>query len=370
MVRTRLLISALCTLMIVQGCIHGDLDDCPPMVNYAVAFTYTDHIWNSDRFTDDVKKINLYVFRHDGIDIDTIYRIKTQMGRFDKTFKIPLDELPVGTYDMVAWGNVLDDQPFHITPDEFLLDTTSLTQARLILEKTRGELNDTELEKLFWGEITAEIPLHISRVDTIPLHNDTKRIRVVIHWDYNNLPALDLDNVVVRINGTNAKYRFHNDREAQNVTYAPYHAPYDSQQTDSILQLSDDNWIRLNYFDRQGKFQNESETSVFDFTVLRIFKDVPMQLSIEYHHPQGNAETLAEFDITNSQQGFPVLFQDTQWRSLSRFVTSDEQPMFDHYDYYRLDIHLFHEGFLTFTTTEVSIRDWWSVYYGVGGGAN
>ena len=57
------LLPILC-LFFLQGCVHGDLEDCPPMVRYAVAFKYTDHTENGDRFYDDVKKsICMYLMK-------------------------------------------------------------------------------------------------------------------------------------------------------------------------------------------------------------------------------------------------------------------------------------------------------------------
>ena len=370
MVRYKLFLLVVCLIMINQGCIHGDLDDCPPMVNYAVAFTYTYHVGDDERFYDDVKKINLFVFKHDGVDLDTIYITKTELSPYDRNFKIPL-ELPTGTYDMVAWGNVLDDQPFHITPDHFIQGETTLAQARLILQKTADELNDSELEKLFWGEITTEIPLHISKVDTMPLYNDTKRIRIVLHWDYKNIPQsdwIDHRNVVVRINGTNARYRFHNDRETQEVTYAPFHVPYDQQETDSILQLGVTGWQRINYY--LPDFLNDRDQKVYDFTILRFFQDVPIQVSVEYRHPVGNGQymvtPIAEYDINDLQNGFPRVY-DLQ-RNVSVQHTRTQQAWNDYYDQYRVDIHITQTGFNTFVTGGFQILDWQTVHHGTGGG--
>ena len=359
-----ILLPALLVLLFGQSCIHGDLADCPPMVNYAVAFSYTYHVGDDERFYDDVKKINLFVFKHDGVDLDTIYVTKTELSPYDRNFNIPL-ELPVGTYDMVAWGNVLDDQPFHITPDQFVQGETTLAQARLILEKTAGELNDSELEKLFWGEITTEIPLHVNKIDTMPLYNDTKRIRVVLHWDYRDLPEdqwIDHRNVVVRINGTNACYRFHNDREAHDVTYAPFHAPYDFHENDSILKISGDGWQRLYYY--ADDFENDIEAKVYDFSILRFFQGVPLQLSIEHWYPQSNGQyfitPIVAYDINDTQQGFPRIYELQRTGGISNRITS-QQTWTDYYDNYRVDIYITQIDFDTFQTGSIQINDWWKV---------
>ena len=150
MVRSKLLIvSVFFVMFLLQSCVHGDLDDCPPMVSYAVAFRYTDHTGREDRFYDDVKKINLYVFDKNNL----VYTTTTGLSPYDENFNIPLEGIPMGNYNIIAWGNVLDNQPFSITPDNFIKGETTYDEARLRLQKTAGELNDTELEKLFFGEL-------------------------------------------------------------------------------------------------------------------------------------------------------------------------------------------------------------------------
>ena len=324
---------------------------------YSVTFKYTHHPGDNDRFFDDVKKINLYVFDQNNI----LYTTMTELSPYDRNFKIPL-ELQVGTYHIIAWGNVLDSQPFTITPAQLIKGVTTFAEARLILEKTFGELNDSELEKLFWGEITTEIPLNISKMDTISLVNNTKRIRVVLHWDYKNLPQqirIDHQNVVVRIRGTNAKYRFHNDREVQEVTYAPFHAPYNIQETDSILQLNVADWQRIFYSKEDFRIEHAVDAQVYDFTILRFFQGVPLQVSIEYRHPQSDSQytftPLVAYYINDSNQGFPRIYE-LQRSGMSNKITT-LQSWTDYYDCYRVDINITQIDFDTFETGGFVLRN-------------
>ena len=138
MVRNKIvLLPVLCLLFFVQSCVHGGLDDCPPMVRYAVAFEYTHHLGSStlsngtsDRFLDDVRKVNLYVFDDKGL----IFTTETKLSPYDKNFNIPLEGLPSGNYHIIAWGNAMDTD-FSITPSLFEPGKTTFEQARLILDR-------------------------------------------------------------------------------------------------------------------------------------------------------------------------------------------------------------------------------------------
>ena len=350
MVRYKFLLAALCLVLFGQSCIHGDLDDCPPMVNYAVAFTYTNHVWNNDRFYDDVKKINLYVFDDDNLFLTTT----TELSPYETNFNIPLD-LPMGKYHILAWCNVLDTEPFEITPSTFVKGQTTLNETKLTLQKTNGDLNDSNLEKLFFGEMDVEVPLYVSRIDTIPLTNDTKNIRVVLHWNYENPEeGIDYSDIVVRLIGTNAKYTFHNDNERVDVLYAPYGTSY----SDSLIRIDPQiDWLQIGY--GVSSFSDEYiETTVYDFKVLRLFKDLPLYLKIDFVHPSGNNEFIKkgirEVDIINVQSGgFESLFLDEL-----RILESQWQNIFDRNDYYRVDMQIIQEGFDTFLTGSIKINDW------------
>lgn len=363
MVRCKLFIlSVICLMFFAQSCVHGDLDDCPPMVRYAVAFQYTNHTGRADRFYDDVKKINLYVFDENNL----IYTTTTELSPYESNFNIPLD-LPMGNYHIIAWGNVLDSEPFSITPNDFVKGETTLDEARLILQKTAGEMNNTELEKLFFGEMKAEIPLYISKIDTISLTNNTNNVRIVLHWDQSKLSSdevADLTRVVVRLNGTNARYKFDNSRDAMAVNYAPFA----SYMSDSITKTDKNEWLRIYYY--SDDFSEKSKSTVYDFTVLRLFKDIPLNLVVEYWEPMSGNDyiktPIADVDIISRNTGFEYLFTN------EGIAESQWQNTFDKHEYYRVDMYIIQGSkyYDSFTTGVIKIKDWWKVGQEEGGGAN
>ena len=366
MVRFKLLLSALCFVLLGQSCVHGGLDDCPPMVTYAVAFNYTSHAEIIDRFYDDVKKIELYVFDENSL----VYTTATAVSPYEKNFNIPLD-LPMGNYHILAWGNTLDSEPFDITPSPFVKGKTSLSEARLTLQKTANELNNTKLENLFFGEIHAEIPLYVSRIDTIPLINNTKNVRVVLHWDFSDAPAgtiIDHSNVVVRLNGKNEKYKFDNSNDGIGVSYAPYA----TCMTGDTLRGSLYDWFSISYYNK-SRFGEITESRVYDFTILRLFKDLPIYAAIDYMYPMGKDQfgneqyskiKIHEVDIASKTDGFGRLFTDKQ------IAEPLWQRTFDFNHFYRVDIYIVQDGFDTFVTGGINILDWQKVEDNTGGGAN
>lgn len=361
MVRYKLFIlSVFCLMFFAQSCVHGDLDDCPPMVSYAVAFKYTNHTEKTDRFYDDVKKINLYVFDDDNL----IYTTKTELSPYEQNFNIPLENIPMGNYHIVAWGNLLDDEPFLITP-EFEVGVTTLAEARMVLQKTAEDLNNTDLEKLFFGEMTVEIPMYISKIDTLSLTNNTNRVRVLLHWDHSVLASneiVDHSKVVVRLKGTNAIYKFDNSSYPTAVLYAP-HAIY----SDTVPANGD--WLKINYYDLD-EFKEISRSLMYEFTVLRLYKDVPLRLVVEVWEPTSDGKhivnSIADVDIISRNTGFEYLFID------KGIAEASWQNTFDMNELYRVDMYITQKSayYDSFATGAIKIKDWWKVHVDDGGGAN
>ena len=351
MVRNKFFITALCCVIIsMQSCVHGGLDDCPPMVNYAVAFKYTHHAWNNDRFYDDVKKIQLFVFDKNNL----VYTYVTDVGPHEpsENFNIPLD-LPMGNYHILAWGNTLDAQPFTITPSNFVKGQTTLNEARLTLLRDTINHSHQEMEKLLFGDIDIEIPLYANRIDTIPLINDTKKMRVVIHWDHSGelratQPIIDYDEVKLHLDASNAAYDFHNlFTGINNVVYDPYAFEYDRTYLDRSIREFEQTAYHWSY-----AMENEpSESCIYDFTILRMMQNSPIILTVERHKKALTAPVIvAQIDII---QDFLDLFD-------SRGVAlTNRQSEFDKFDNYRLDLYMTYDEIAgEYVTGDFHIDEW------------
>jgi hypothetical protein len=399
MVRNKLIyyLLLLCTL-VIQGCVHGDLDDCPPMVNYAVAFEYTDHtVGNVDRFYEEVKKINVYVFDDNGL----VFTTTTEIGPYENDFKIPLN-LPMGRYRIITWGNLLDGQPFTVTPAAFVTGVTTFAEAKLILQDYADNLR---LENLFYGEREVDIPLYYSKTDTVSLVNNTNNVRVVLHWDHTG-PAVDhsqkvdYNEVIVALTATNVTYDFYNRAQTTKKKYNPYYTDLAGDTLRREATRRDTrSWMRLYYYPTD--IAAEQDSMVFDFRVLRITVDEPITLSVMRKKPvMDKAENLfvpaiidgrsnpARFDDPeNPIQGVDIVGSnadtDAQARGYNKLfrsgsVISDllleiprQQRLFDTNEFYRIDVYLKYEDLYdSYVSGEVQIHDWHKVSYNEGGGAN
>jgi hypothetical protein len=325
------------------------------MVRYAVAFKYTDHTntGKTDRFYDDVKKINLYVFDENSL----IYTTTTKVSPYETNFNIPLD-LPMGKYHIIAWGNVLDDGNFTITPEDFVIGRTSLNDARLTLNRITNQFSTKasteELDKLFYGELAnVEIPLHISRIDTMSLTNNTNHVRIVLHWDHSGeLKAteetIDYDEVRVRLSSSNAVYGFSNNFiGTNNVDYMPW-AYY---TTGSVLDEDKNEWLTAYYY--SDMVAEVTNTCVYDFSILRMEVNSPVYLTVErkklvipdpYNLLSDQIDVIRTFTVYFNNQDVPA---------------TQTQTMFDRHEYYRIDIYLtFDELYNTYVSGTLKMVPW------------
>ena len=350
MVRNKILmLLMICSLFFAQSCIHGDLDDCPPMVSYAVAFEYTNHTHTGtkDRFYDDVKKINLYVFDENGL----IYTTVTELSPYDKNFNIPLD-IPMGNYDIIAWGNVMDNGDFNFP--KTIEKGTSFNETRLFLQREASNMSDEELDKLFFGILRdVEIPLYISRIDTMNLINNTNKVRVVLHWDHtgevqNGGSIINYDSIKVRLNASNAEYGFNNNfTSANNVTYRQW-AYYSNG---SILNADNNDWLTMYYYPES--VTEITNSCVYDFSILRMALGSPIYLTVEregYKLPENTNLLSEQIDII---QTFSTYFGN------EGISSSQWQNMFDKNEYYRIDIYLtYNRELQTYVTGSIQINPW------------
>ena len=392
MVRTKIfLLPILCSLIFAQSCVHGDLDECPPMVRYAVAFEYTHHARTSnlsngkDRFYDDVKKINLFVFDNNNL----IYTTDTKIGPYDSNFNIPLD-LPMGNYHIIAWGNVLAltdtlntlaTPEFVISPENFPKGT-SLSQARLTLERGVNSMSQKDFENLFYGESKITIPLYVSRIDTIPLINDSKNVRVVLHWEHAGLDGpITYNDVEVHLHGTNAVYNFLNTPETTTpVTYLPY-KPFGKGAS-----LHADTWTNvIPALMTPTDNRTLMDTTVYDFRVLRMIPGHLLKLCVYRHNvitPTDNLlATLGTPERSDPNYGIDIVGSISADRGFSYFMRSSNglslttqaqmQSAYDMYDNYQVDIHLLYDRFSnTYIAQNINILDWLRIQGNYPGWAN
>ncbi|MDR2917715.1 MAG: FimB/Mfa2 family fimbrial subunit [Tannerella sp.] len=318
-------------IFLLQGCVINDLDDCPDAIRYALAFEYTLHTGENDRFAEDVDKMFIYAF--DATTGICVYADTTTLiapfGK-DYTYSLPLS---MGKYDIITWGwgrntgDVSLKMSTAVIPT-IIPGTTSIDNARLLLE---DKLNDGRLERTFYGERNVDVPAFVSRVDTVSLINITNQIRIIIP---DAKTAEIQDRISVSIVGNNGAYYFKPgsnppamDVLKGGVTYLPY-VMY---RTDSVLVVDP---ISKETYTGTGR----DSMLIVEISTLRLVQnDANMQVVLDYG-------------------GNPVIFPLLEM--LQAGISSNIQYNLDKYYRWQLLFNITN----TSVTVHIQTMDWHVVY--------
>ena len=87
------------------GCIKEDIDDCPPVHNVVLNFSYYYHNSYTNLFSEKVENVGIYVYDADGEYVTSFFKDEKD---FLLTPAQALIFLKPGTYSLVCWGNVFN----------------------------------------------------------------------------------------------------------------------------------------------------------------------------------------------------------------------------------------------------------------------
>jgi len=344
--KTGLLLCGL--LLMMQGCVTNNLDDCPDAIRYSLAFEYTLHTEdNTDRFYD-VDKMFVYVF--DATTRVCVYADTTLLGPFvspsknDFTYPLPLS---TGTYNIIVWGwgRNPGDNPLRVSTaviPTIVPNSTTIDDARLRLASaTIGG----QLERTFYSEHrNVNIPAFVSRIDTLPLMNISNMIRIVIP---DAKTAAVQDQITISIEGDDRSYLFNSTSAVRTGSYgsrgffrsdnnAPdavaddvRYLPYKTYRTDSIRRADP---INSNY-----NGSGRDSMLVVDISSLRLVED---NRSKEIVISLGNNTRLSLVDILQ--------------KALQDHGSSQIQFDLDRYHRWEIEFYVLD----AFATGTVSIMDW------------
>ena len=313
----------LCGIMLMmQGCVTNNLDDCPDSIRYSLSFIYTLHTEESnrtidgeyagyDRFYSDVDKIFVYVF-----DATTGICVYADTAKLlapfpdDYTYSLPLN---VGKYNIITWGwgRYKKDQTLNMSTAIIPIvvpGVTSFDNARLQLQETT--ING-QLENIFYSERkNVEINAFMSRIDTMPLMNITNTIRIVIP---DAVSSAMQDAIDISIVGDDGAYYFNSTNRSSDYNAGDYfrtgfnapnvlvrsdnytYFPFNTYRTDSILRV--DPIYMVNPYTGTGR----DSMLIVEMSTLRLLQDNPnMDIIIKWN---GRTMTLPLIKIL--QEGLP-----------------------------------------------------------------
>jgi hypothetical protein len=181
--------------MLTHGCVADDLSVC----GISVHFKYTRNAQRVDKFATSINKINFYVFDKDSILVEEIV---VEQSTLPEDFTLYVN-IPPGTYDMIAWGNLTTDYEIDVPTVKGVTKKNDL-----ILSLSRSGDTITNLPKeLYYGgldkiELIAS-DLQLQRSYTIDMMKDTKFIRVTAYGLAINTKAAgtNYDCTITAING-------------------------------------------------------------------------------------------------------------------------------------------------------------------------
>ena len=155
--------------LILNSCIYENLDDCKA---YRVYFVYDYNLKFADLFSEEVSKMNLYVFDEDG---NFVEEFQDASGPFSGTYGMEIP-LPGKEYAFIAWSGAYADAYTVVggsARKEIKLEDLTLQLAELATGETNKNLPD-----LFFGRLTSTVK--INEVGTINLIKNTKTITLTM----------------------------------------------------------------------------------------------------------------------------------------------------------------------------------------------
>lgn len=181
-----------------DGLIYDDMQPCPEN-GLRIPFHYDMNMKFADAFRNEVKEVELYVFTLDG---NLVMRKKASGDDLKteayETYHMPLDDLPAGTYDMVAWAHGDNTEPtFDLNEPTGTRGAEELYCTLKTKWEADGQYSDSDLRRLYHASRRITVGNHDSEMVTLPpmmLTKDTNVVRVLLqHLDGSNIDSNDFE---------------------------------------------------------------------------------------------------------------------------------------------------------------------------------
>jgi hypothetical protein len=329
----------------LSGCVGSNLDDCPPGLNYSLAFQYLIHQKTpADLFTQDVQYISVYVF--DANEGNLVYTETTpvqtweQGSNNDYKMNLPLN---AGDYNIITWGWGYETEEYldsiyergaNVPVERSVPVVTPMTSdTRLNNPDVQLRVNTTEndsvigrIERTFFGQkLSVNVPPMTSSspavIDTVPLLNIANHIRVVITNAKQRFPDFWKD-LRVSIVGTNQSYFFnpHEVGRSKRPTYIPpfsdvssSNAPYfdpDNDQYPVVYKAHNKHLTDLVLIENQIIYDGADLDSVYiaDISTMRMIAgDQDLAIRVEWDdEEEGSLPDIKLLNLGGSLEGLII----------------------------------------------------------------
>ncbi|GAB6395324.1 MAG: FimB/Mfa2 family fimbrial subunit [Bacteroidales bacterium] len=255
-------ICLLCLLLCIPGCVNDDLTVC----GASIRFQYTRNIEQTDRFSSEVSKVNLFVFDSQGLFVEE----HVSEGKQLQDAPVMMLNIPPGVYDMVAWGNLYDDYEY----PPLVCGKTHIDDFILSLKHGEDDVVETHPGALFHGALLrVEIypDLQKNQRHTIDMIKNTNEIKVIASGlSMAEYAKRDSSGYSFQITSTNGDYGYDNTIVGSRLDYIP-------------------------------KVSVKEEQLVSDFVVMRELNDgsTDSQLTVTGYTEAGEEEKLFDESLTD-----------------------------------------------------------------------
>ena len=220
MLAVSMVAAALASSSCENGLIFEGEGDCG--IYYRIRFKYDYNIKFADAFANEVNSVALYVFDENDILVEEIATADKD-ALSSGTFEIPI-ELEPGSYTLLAWGGLMDEESF-----DMLADTnTGVTkledlQVRMHRQYEDGKAKVSEdLLPLYHGSMSLEVKdVPGTYTETMSLMKNTNVIRVLLHEISGH--DIDAEKFIFEINDDNGLYGWDNALlDDEMITYSAW----------------------------------------------------------------------------------------------------------------------------------------------------
>lgn len=245
-----------CTMMLAAmtscGSVFDDGDLCPPLLQ--VKFVDDMNMSFTDRFSDEITELQLYVFDANNTLVQIIS--EQDSSKFDANYSIPLNNLPSGQYSFVAWSNLNHGTPtYELQEEDIQVGVTTRQQLGARLKELAHSVNsvDHRMQQTWNGFLDLQTLAVKDTTVIVPLTHCVNDLQILLQRP--DGMALDAENYSIRIYGHNGEMNYDaNLKKISEVEYLPYQSSLEK--------------------DHQGVY------SRWDLSTGRLTTDEPMQLEI------------------------------------------------------------------------------------------
>lgn len=241
---------------IITSCIHEDISEC----NLYVQFKYDYNMLSADAFSEQVDKVELFVFDEEGIFLFKQAEEGSSLTTGNYKMRVTL---PVGQYKFMAWGGARNSYDI----PTLTAGVSTLHDLTLKLKRDKSLIINKELEPLWYGEILdVDFTGREHLTETINLVKDTNKVRFIFQGATTNW-EVDINNYNFEIIESNGFLDYINSLLNDDVlSYRPY---YMEQKNPSAIVV-ELNTMRL-MADRKTRFtvtHKITGNKVFDINLI------------------------------------------------------------------------------------------------------